>query len=341
MNSLIIIPLKEKLLFFCISYKCGRKIVYEDSIYYRSVGIKIGIEKVLSIISSQNIQLKYTVIRAQYGGTIFKTPEYANTRTIEKLKKIEHEAPLHISPVIECTRVLNEKLKIPLIIVFETSFFANLPDYESYYAIPEPLVNHINKKRFGYHGIFHQESIKKTICNKDVKVISICLEPRMEVVASVSGNPILTTGGATPLEGLPGETSSGSIDPTIIITLNRDFGYTPEEINDILTNKSGFLGITGRSIKLPDILGGKSIDKDILFLREFIKYRILMACGSCIAAMNGVDTIIFSGRYFFLDKYLERFLKEKILLFNNKEIRYDTISTFLPEILSDIGKKYY
>ena len=84
--------------------------------------------------------------------------------------------------------------------------------------------------------------LRKELNINSARIISICLEPQPEVAAVKGLRALMVTSGATPLEGIPGHTTCGQIDPSIVLTLSESAGWGPEKINTELTKQSGLLG---------------------------------------------------------------------------------------------------
>ncbi|MDD5598762.1 MAG: hypothetical protein PHV82_12515, partial [Victivallaceae bacterium] len=299
MNSLVLILLKDKIDFSFFTENGVKEFRTGTVNGFRNSGIKKALEKIFTELNAAGLKPDFAAIRAQYGGSLFTKPELVNNELLKRLQSITAQAPLHIPPLVALAGEFRKtRPKIPLVIVFETAFFTALPEREKSYALSRELSEKLNLRRLGYHGLFHMGAAEEAAENGASKLISICLEPRPEIAAVMDGVPLLTTSGATPLEGLPGETSSGEIDPLIITLLSKKLNYGPEQINDILAQKSGILGLTGQRAALPEVF--YSCDPAFSLARKIMEYRILLACGSCIAVMGGVDMIVFSGRFHFL-----------------------------------------
>ncbi|MCG3178282.1 MAG: Acetate kinase [Phycisphaerae bacterium] len=140
--------------------------------------------------------------------------------------------------------------------------------------------------------------------------LAICLEPRPEVAAVASGRPIAVSGGVTPLKGLPGETTCGEMDPGIILDIARQEHWGPEQIDHVLTRRSGLVGLTGRRLSLAQVL--RSQGERYRLARDVMRYRILMLAGAGLAAMGGLDAIVFSGRYAPLGRTLGPWMRERL-----------------------------
>jgi acetate kinase len=243
------------------------------------------------------------VIYGNYGGELFREPELINQGTIKKLEKLIEDAPVHIPTIIELAKIfVDDDFDIPVLLLFGSSFFVNLPEREILYGVNTRNIKCRNIRRFGFHGLFHESACYYAIKKRNhdnkiepVKILSICLESHPEVAAVKGMIPIMVTGGSTPLEGLPGNTSCGEIDPAIPLVMSQNYGYGPEELNNIFADKSGISALAGEKTTIENVL--ISSDKKYELAKNVLEYRIFLACGAGIAAMDGVDSIVFSGRY--------------------------------------------
>jgi acetate kinase len=153
----------------------------------------------------------------------------------------------------------------------------------------------------------------------------------------MDGQAVMVTSGATPIEGIPGQKSCGDIDASIVLALSEQKGWSPEQINIKLTEESGIKGLAGKDMTIKDVFESK--DKKIKEIAEIIFYRILLACGMAIAAMGGVERIIFSGRYAKdAGKIIKEKLEKKLSNFvrgNNKKIKWTIFEKPLNEIIAE------
>ncbi|MBN1341455.1 MAG: acetate/propionate family kinase [Phycisphaerae bacterium] len=259
-------------------------------------------------------------IRATYGGSAFRGSEIVTADVVRRLEALVGQAPLHVPAAVElirgCGRVASG---VPIVLTFETAFFADLPPREHLYAIDGSAMTSLGPRRYGYHGLFHEAAWRsvardghRASASGGRRVLSVCLEPQCEVAAILGGRAMMVTSGATPLEGIPGETTCGQIDPNIALILARLKGWGPEQINMMLTQQSGLIGLLGRPTRLPEIFESSG-DEDLRLARDIIQYRILQACGAGIAAIGGVDAIVFSGRYVALGEVLGAWLRSKMV----------------------------
>lgn len=244
-------------------------------------------------------------VRSFFGGEVFPKPAVVDPETVSLLETLVLFAPLHIPVVMSliegCTEVFPT---VPVVLVFETSFFAGLPRRESYYGLDPAVTEQLKLRRFGFHGLYHEaacgevgRSSRGRGGSRAARIVSICLETRPEVAAVIGRRPVMVTSGATPLEGLPGHRTCGELDPSIVLTLSNELGWGPEKINEVLTQESGLFGLLeGHPGNLASVFKSPN-DEATRLAREVIQYRLLLACGSAVAAMGGIDAIVFSGQY--------------------------------------------
>ncbi len=239
--------------------------------------------------------------RSPHGGDVFDRPVIANADVLRKLRALAPLSPVHLPLMMEVMESSSDIFCPALIgMDFETAFFVALPERERNLALDKELSRRHGFRRYGYHGIHHKAAAEyaTTLAGPDARLASICLEPRPEIAAVAAGCPLMVSGGSTPLEGLPGEHACGEIDPSIITIMARELKMGPEEIDHLLTVKSGLSALAERNIPLPELLGDRRPDDARLrFAREVFLYKLLQYCGSTIGAMGGIDGIVFSGRY--------------------------------------------
>jgi len=278
-------------------------------------------------------QIEAVAIRAAMGATVFKDSVIVTDEVKKKITRLFPQAPMHLPVVLNLIdRVEDVIKKIPIVIVFDSGFFASLPPREAAYGVEGVLAKKLNLRRYGYHGLFHKAAAEET-----GKTISICLESRPEVAAIMDRRALMVTSGATPIEGIPGQKSCGDIDASIVLALSEKKGWSPEQINIELTEQSGIRGLAGKNVTMKEVF--ESEDKKIKDIAEIIFYRILLACGMAIAAMGGVDRIVFSGRYAKdTGKIIKEKLKKKLSNFagkNNNKIEWIIFEKQINEIIAE------
>ncbi len=223
--------------------------------------------------------------RVVHGGELKKTSRI--TREVkDKIKEFSEFAPLH-NPKQLIVIKMCEKYNKPQYAVFDTMFFENLPDIAKTYAIPKEITRKYNIKRYGFHGL-SDKSVSKYLKGKTI----VChLGSGSSISAIKDGKAIDTTMGLTPLEGIMMGTRSGSIDPGIILLLQKR-GYNAE---NILTNKSGLKGLTGFE-DFRDIRAKMNKNKDCKLAYDLLIYQITKTIGSYLAALGGLNNLVFTAK---------------------------------------------
>jgi acetate kinase len=166
----------------------------------------------------------------------------------------------------------------------------------------------------------------------------MCLESRPEVAAIKADCPVMVTSGATPLEGLPGDHISGEIDPAIVSLLEAEHDYGPEQINAMLTQHSGIRGLTGEKYGLRDVFLRSGEEE--MKAREIFLHRLLLATGAGLAAMGGLDAVVFSGANAGLAVHLRPWLESRlnrIPRLNSTSICWLSLEQGLHSVLATLG----
>ena len=183
--------------------------------------------------------------------------------------------------------------------VFDTAFFATLPEHAYRYAIPKKFYTDNSIRVYGFHGTSHKfvyNEAKKILKNDHLKAITIHLGNGASMAAvNENGESIDTTLGFGPLCGLAMGTRSGDIDPSVIFYMVEELGFSLQEVKNILNKESGMLGLGGSSDARDINEKCEQGDADAKLTLELYTYRIKKYIGSYFASLNGIDTIIFTA----------------------------------------------
>ena len=249
--------------------------------------------------------------RVVHGGENFSEAALINEDMIKAVEDCNDLAPLHNPANIIGIRACQEVLpNVPMVGVFDTAFHQTMPAKAYLYGIPKKYYDEYKVRRYGFHGTSHQfvsqraaELIGKPL--EESKIIVCHLGNGASISAVENGKSIDTSMGLTPLEGLIMGTRSGDLDPSIIqfIKENTDI----DGVMNILNKKSGVLGMSGISSDFRDITAkmeeGDSHAREVL---ETYSYRVAKYIGAYIAAMHGVDCIVFTAGVGENNKYIRR-----------------------------------
>jgi len=187
------------------------------------------------------------------------------------------------------------------VVVFDNAFHSTMPPEAYLFGVPYEYYEKYQVRRYGFHGTSHRfvsarcaEVMKKDI--RDLKIVTCHLGNGSSIAAVKHGEVIDTSMGITPLDGFVMGTRSGAVDPSAVTFLQEKEGWTPQETSDILNKKSGVLGISGVSSDDRDVKAAEEAGNERAALaRKMQRYQIRKFIGSYIAAMDGVDAIVFTG----------------------------------------------
>ena len=187
----------------------------------------------------------------------------------------------------------------PNVALFDTGFHSTMPEYAYTYPLPYEWVKKYSVRKFGFHGMSH-DYISRVVAElegkKNLKIINCHIGNGASVCAIKNGKCVDTSMGLTPLEGLMMGTRCGDIDPAVAEFVMGLTGMDIHEFTTIANKKSGFLGVSGVSSDIRDVM--KAADegnKQAKLALEMNAYRIKKYIGSYAAAMGGVDVIVFTA----------------------------------------------
>ena len=166
--------------------------------------------------------------RVVHGGERFRAPVLIDDGVVAELERLTELAPLHNAAALEAIGKARAALPdVPHVAVFDTAFHASLPPAAATYAVPKRWREELVIRRYGFHGLSVQWAAEQV----DVGRLVVChLGGGCSVTAVLDGRSVETTMGFSPLEGVPMATRSGSIDPEIVLYLQRHGHATPREI---------------------------------------------------------------------------------------------------------------
>lgn len=241
--------------------------------------------------------------RVLHAGTVYSDSIVVNEDVKKVIRDCFDLGPLHNPANLMGIEACEEAMPgTPNVAVFDTAFGMKMPEKASLYAIPYEYYEKYSIRRYGFHGTSHSYVSKEAIkyCELDpetAKVIVCHLGNGASVSASIGGKCVDTSMGLTPLEGLIMGTRSGDIDPAVVQFICNKEGKDVNEVLNILNKKSGILGMSGgvssdfRDVQKAQSEGNHKAD---VAIQAFI-YRVAKYIGAYVAAMNGVDAIVFTA----------------------------------------------
>ena len=241
--------------------------------------------------------------RVVHGGEKFASSVVITEEVKQAVTECNELAPLHNpANLIGIEACENLMPGTPMVAVFDTAFHQTMPEKAYMYGLPYEYYEKYKVRRYGFHGTSHSYVSKKAaeIMGKpydQLKTIVCHLGNGSSVTAVLNGESVDTSMGLTPLEGLVMGTRSGDVDPAILDFLAQKEGFDIPEIMDILNKKSGVFGLSGElSSDFRDLTDAMNAgDKKAKIAMDVFSYRVAKYIGSYVAAMNGVDDIVFTA----------------------------------------------
>ncbi|MDD7281423.1 acetate/propionate family kinase [Floccifex sp.] len=297
----------------------------------------VAVKKIMSALVDNKIvehldDIQAVGHRMVHGGEYFDHSVKESQEAIDKFIELTDLAPLHNPAGLLGYRSFKEALPhASHTFVFDTAFHQSMPKENYLYPIPYEYYENDKIRRYGMHGTSHlyltqryAELTGKKI--EDVNIVTCHLGNGGSITAVKNGKSFKTSMGFTPLAGIMMGTRCGDIDPAIIVYLQKKYGYTYEDIDNILNKKSGFLGVSGISSDSRDIEDAAAEGNERAILAEkMFNNRVIETVSGYIGLMGGADAIVFAGG-----------IGENSWL-HRKEI-CDGLSVFGVEVLDELNK---
>lgn len=283
----------------------GAKVEIVAAIPNHSVAIKIVLEALTDgkhgVIGSMK-EIVAVGHRVVHGGEKFADSVLITPEVMNALEECVEMAPLHNPPNIMGINACAELMPgVPQVAVFDTAFHQSMPASAFLYGLPYEAYEKYGVRRYGFHGTSHRY-VSQRVADlmgqdyKNLRIVTCHLGNGSSLAAIKFGRAVDTSMGFTPLEGLVMGTRCGEIDPAIIPFLMKKEGMSPDEMDTYLNKRSGVLGVSGVSSDFRDIetAANEGNERAKLALEVFA-YKVKKYIGGYVAAMGGVDVIVFTA----------------------------------------------
>jgi acetate kinase len=240
--------------------------------------------------------------RVVHGGPRLVGPVLIDDSVENQIRALEPLAPLHNAPALAGIEQAREEFPdLPHVAVFDTAFHATLPPEAATYALPRHWREEWGVRRFGFHGISVAWSVERTgeLVGReptDLRIVVCHLGGGSSVTAVRGGRSVDTTMGFSPLEGIPMNTRSGSLDPGALVYVLREHGLTPDEVDQALNHDSGVVALAGGGRGLREIEAAAATgDPDARLAVDVYVHRLVGAIAAMAAAAGGLDALVFTA----------------------------------------------
>lgn len=257
-----------------------------------------------SRLDGRDLRIDAVGHRVVHGGEQFREPVVIDDDVVAAIDRLAELAPLHnpgsIAGIKGARTVM--AVHIPMVAVFDTAFHRSIPSHAATYAIDLDLARKHGIHRYGFHGIAHASlaGICAAAVNRpltSLRLITLQLGNGCSATAIDRGRSVDTSMGFTPLEGLVMGTRSGDLDPAVVGHLIRKEELSVDEVERLLNERSGLLGVSGLSGDMRELLNaaeGRPDSRAALALDIFC-YRVRKYIGAYLAVLGGADGVVFGG----------------------------------------------
>jgi len=269
---------------------------------------KAAIDEILKLLTESEMgilqsleELSGVGHRVVHGGEDFTGSVIIDREVIKAIERNSMLAPLHNPPNLMGIKAVKALLPdLPQVAVFDTAIHQSMPKKAYMYALPRIQYTNYKIRKYGFHGTSHgyvagkaAEALGKPL--KELKLITCHLGNGGSLAAFMGGVSVDTSMGFTPLDGIMMGTRSGSLDPYIPLHIMESQELTPAQVSTMMNKQGGLLAIAGKSDMRDIVKSASEGDENCQAAIEMFCYSIQKFIGSYIAAMNGVDGIVFTA----------------------------------------------
>lgn len=281
-----------------------QKFKFEQPIPNHEVGMELVISKLTAEdtgVIHDTAEIAGVGHRIVQGANLFSDPVLVNDEVKAAIEKVAPLAPLHNYAHLAGINVAQRLFpNAGHVVVFDTAFHQTIPAHSYVYGVPYEMYEKHQVRRYGFHGTSHRYVTKRfaQLLGKkpeDCNIITVHLGNGSSLTAVKGGKSIDTSMGLTPTGGVIMGTRTGDIDPTILGYLARTEGMTIDELDEMVTKKSGLEGICGMS-DLRDIHAAVDEGNERAKLAlDMLCHRVRLYIGGYMALLGHVDGIVFTA----------------------------------------------
>jgi acetate kinase len=238
--------------------------------------------------------------RIVHGGGRYSTPQRVSTEMLEELRRLVPLDPEHLPAAIGLIEALGQRYpNLPQVACFDTAFHRDMPRVAKLIPIPRRY-EALGVQRYGFHGLSYAFLVEELarVAGQEVaqgRLVLAHLGNGASLAAVHHGISMDTTMALTPTAGVPMGTRSGDLDPGVSAYLFRSEGMNPGQFYEMVTTRSGLLGVSDSSADVRDLLAQESNDVRAAEAIALFCYQVRKWIGAYTAVLGGLDTLVFSG----------------------------------------------
>jgi acetate kinase len=235
--------------------------------------------------------------RVVHGGDRFSGPVAIDDNTLAAITELVPLAPLHQPQSVRLIRAIRH-LRPHLVqsASFDTAFHRTQTDLVRRFAIPRELFDE-GVKRYGFHGLSYQFVIGQLTHQFPQlargRVVAAHLGSGASLCAFESGKSCDTSMGFSTLDGIPMATRCGALDAGVVLYLLEQQGLSIREVEKMLSEKSGLLGVSGISADSRELQASHRPEA-----REALALFVFRTAGEIArlaTSLGGLDSLVFTA----------------------------------------------
>ena len=235
--------------------------------------------------------------RVVHGGSRYTAPAVVTERVLEDLRALVPLAPLHQPHNLAPIEAFREQLPgVPQVACFDTSFHRGQPAVAELVPLPR-RIRDAGVQRYGFHGLSYEyiASVLPQVAPEiaDGRVIVAHLGNGASLCALRARKSVDCSFGFTALDGLCMGTRPGAVDPGVILYLFQTLGLSAREVETMLYEQSGLLGISGVSNDMRTLLASEEPAARLAV--DYFVYGAAKEIGAFAAVLGGVDALVFTA----------------------------------------------
>jgi acetate kinase len=236
--------------------------------------------------------------RVVHGGPTHAQAQRISPGLMTELRSFQEIDPGHMPQALAAVESMAIRYPtVPQFVCFDTAFHRSMGPIAQRYPLPGWTVD-AGIRRYGFHGL-SCEFIVSALARidpraADGRLLIAHLGNGASITAVHRRASVDTTMGFSPCGGLMMGTRSGDLDPTIVTYLARTRKSTAEDLQRLLNEESGLLGVSDVSQDMRDVLGQAGSPRATEAI-ELYCYIARKHFGALAASLDGVDTIVFTG----------------------------------------------
>jgi acetate kinase len=235
--------------------------------------------------------------RVVHGGRLFDRPVVIDDATMAALAGLVPLAPAHQPHNLAAIRAVAAAWPgLPQAACFDTAFHFAQPRLARLFGLPRSLSDE-GIVRYGFHGLSYEYVASRMPevagLGPDHRVVVAHLGHGASLCAMRHGRSVATTMAFTTMDGLVMGKRSGALDPGVVLHLMREKGLSIVEVEELLNQRSGLLGVSGLSDDVRDLEA--SDDPNAAEALDLFAYRAARELGSLVAALGGIDAVVFTA----------------------------------------------